>query len=152
MPFRFPLEAVLHYRKSLEHQQELRLRAANQQVARVRRLLELAGERIRQVNAAQARELAAGTTFAEVRFALAAEAFLEGQRQTLERELHRLEALRTQQQRVYQRARRERETFENLRDREKREYERNQARREQRALDDLFLLRQYGLREDRQRC
>jgi len=146
MPFRFPLEAVLHYRRSLEHQQELRLRAANQQVAHVRRLIEQAGERIRQARATQARELAAGTTFAEVRFALAAEAFLEGQRQTLERELYRLETLRSQQQRIYQQARRDRETFESLRDREKREYERERARREQRALDNLFLLRQFGQR------
>jgi flagellar export protein FliJ len=150
MPFRFPLEAVLHYRRSLEHQQELRLRTANQQVGRVRRLIELAEERIRQAHAAQARELAAGTTFAEVRFALAAEAFLEGQRQTLERELHRLETLRNQQQRIFQQARRDRETFESLRDRQKREYDRDQARREQRNLDDLFLLRRYSPQPDAQ--
>ena len=40
MPFHFPLQAVLHYRQSVEHQQELRLRAANQQVVRVQHLIE----------------------------------------------------------------------------------------------------------------
>ena len=40
MAFHFPLQAVYQFRKSLEHQQELRLRAANQQVAKVHHLLE----------------------------------------------------------------------------------------------------------------
>jgi len=146
MPYRFSLEAVLHFRKSVEHQQELRLRAANQQVARVRRWIEQVDEKIQQAQAASARELAAGTTFAEVRFALAAEASLVTQRQTLEREWLKLETLRSQQQRIFQQARRERETFESLRNRQQREYERDQARREQRALDDLFLLRRYAER------
>jgi flagellar export protein FliJ len=142
MAFRFPLEAVFHFRKSVEHQQELRLRTANQQVARVRHLLDQTDERIRQIQTRQSQELAAGTTAAEMRFALEREAGLRLQRQNVERELLRLENLRDQQQRIFRQTRRERETFESLRDQQRREYERAAARREQRELDDLFLQRQ----------
>jgi flagellar export protein FliJ len=146
MPFRFPLEAVLHFRKGIEHQQELRLRAANQQVIRVRHAIEQLDGKVQQAHAASARELAAGTTAAEIGFALAAQALLSSQRQSLEQELARLEGLRNQQQRLYQQARRQRETFESLRSHQEREYKRHEARREQRTLDDLFLLRRHPVR------
>jgi flagellar export protein FliJ len=146
MAFRFPLEAVFHFRQSMEHQQELRLRAANQQVARARHLLEQLDRRIQEMRASRSRELSAGTTAAELRFGEQCEAAFEQQRQQRERELLRLEALRDQQQKIFRQARRERETFESLRNRQLAEYRRDRVRREQRQLDDLFLLRQAYLR------
>lgn len=146
MAFRFPLAAVFHFRKSVEHQQELRLRAANQQVARVRHLIGQLDERISQMQTHQSQELGAGTTAAELRFTLLCETAVWQQRQDVERELLRLQHLRDQQQRIFQQARRERETFESLHDHQLREYERAESRREQRQLDDLFLLRQAYLR------
>jgi flagellar export protein FliJ len=146
MAFRFPLQAVFHLRQSLEHQQELRLRAANQQVAKVRQLLEQLDERIQHMQARESQELGVGTTSAELRFALSCDAALHQQRQEVEREMSRLQNLRDQQQRIFQQARRERETFESLRDHQRREYARDSGRREQRQIDDLFLLRQAYLR------
>lgn len=146
MAFHFPLHAVFHFRQSVEHQQELRLRAANQQVARVRHLLDQLDERIRQAQIRESQELSAGTTSAELRFTLGAEAALLQQRQDGERELSRWQSLRDQQQKIFQQARRDRETFESLRNHQFREYQRDAARREQRQLDDLFLLRQAYLR------
>ena len=146
MPFHFPLQAVFHFRQSVEHQQELRLRAANQQVARVRHLLDQIDERIQQAHTRQSQALVVGTTSAELRFTLLGEAALHQQHQEVERELTRWQNLRDQQQRIFQQARRERETFESLRNHQLREYERDAARREQRQLDDLFLLRQAYLR------
>lgn len=146
MAFHFPLQAVFHFRQSVEHQQELRLRTANQQVARIRHLLDQIDERIRQVRIRQSQELGVGTTSAEMRFTLGFEALLHQQRQEAERELLRWQNLRDHQQRIFQQARRERETFESLRNHQLREYQRNAARREQRQLDDLFLLRQAYLR------
>jgi flagellar export protein FliJ len=146
MPFRFPLEAVFHLRQSVEHQQELRLRTANQQVARLRHLIEQLDARIWQTQGLLSRDIAAGTTAAEIRFILATEAFLHEHRHSVERELSRLEHLRDQQQRVFQQARRERETFESLHDQQLRQYQREAARSEQRRLDDLFLLRRAYLR------
>jgi flagellar export protein FliJ len=146
MPFRFPLQAVFHFRQSVEHQQELRLRTANQQVARARRVVEQFDERIRQMQSQQTHELGVGTTSAELRFALTGEAALRLQRQDTERDLVRWQNLRDQQQKIFQQARRERETFESLRNHQLRDYERAAARREQRLLDDLFLLRQSYLK------
>jgi flagellar export protein FliJ len=146
MPFRFPLEAVLHFRKSVEHQQELRLRAANNQVARARHWIGQIDDRIRRMQATHVRELADGTTSAEIRFSVATQDSLLAQRQIIEKELFRLESLRKQQQRIFEQARRERETFESLRDRQLREYQREQARNEQHVLDDLFLMRRTLMR------
>jgi len=146
MAFRFALEAVFHFRQSMEHQQELRLRAANQQVARVRHLLEQLAQRIEQMRICQSQELQAGTTAAELRFVLLSEAVLHQRRLEIERELVHAQALRDQQQKIFRQARRERETFESLRNRQLREYERNRVREEQRQLDDLFLLRQAYLK------
>jgi flagellar export protein FliJ len=148
MAFHFPLEAVLHFRKSLEHQQELRLRAANQQVARARHLIEQLDHAISRLRNREAQALGAGTSAAELRFGLEREAELRQHRHNLESELARLETQRDQQQKLFRQARRERETFESLRDHQLREYERNSARRQQRELDALFLLRQaYLLRQ-----
>jgi flagellar export protein FliJ len=146
MAFHFPLQAVFHFRQSVEHQQELRLRAANQQVARVRHALDQIDDRIQQVQVRASHELGVGTTSAEVRFALSSEASLRQQRVDIERELTRWGNLRDQQQKIFQEARRERETFESLRDRQLRQYQREGARRDQRQVDDLFLSRQAYLR------
>lgn len=150
MAFRFPLQALLHLRQSLEHQQELRLRAANQQVARVRHALEQLDGRIRQTQTLYAQYLASGTTGAELSFLQTTEGLLHAQRQEVEHELLRCQHVRDQQERVFRQARRERETFESLRDDQLRNYERDQARREQRHLDDLFLMRKTYLAAEAQ--
>lgn len=141
MPFRFPLESVLHYRRSVEHQQEMLLRLANQHVARMRHLLEQIDRRIADGRGRQSVQLGPGMTAAELHFSLACEAALERQRELTAQDLAHLEALRARQQSVFRQARRERETFESLREREREQYERRASRREQRELDDLFLLR-----------
>jgi flagellar export protein FliJ len=151
MAFHFALESILHFRQSAEHQQELRLRAFNQQVGRVRHMIELIENRIRQIHTRQSQELGAGTTAAELRFALACEKGLLQQRQALFHELKRVETLRDEQQKIFFQLRRERETIESLRERQQREYERNVRRCEQRAADDAFLLRQSFLRQSRRR-
>jgi len=141
MAFRFPLQAVFHLRQSVEHQQESRLRAANQQVTKVRHLIDGVDTRIREIQISSARELATGTTAAELYFAHVTESSLQAQRVDLLRELSRVQHLRDQQQQIFQQARRERETFESLRNQQMQVYQRQQARREQRQLDDSFLSR-----------
>jgi flagellar export protein FliJ len=149
MAFRFPLAALLHFRQSVEHQQELRLRAANQHVARIRHLIEQIEQHIRETESHRSQQLGAGTNAVELHFSLFRESSLREQIPQLQQELARFRTLRDQQQRIYQQARREREILENLRDRQQQEYERDATRREQRELDDLFLLRQAYLRQSR---
>jgi len=146
MPFTFPLQAVLHLRQSLEHQQELRLRAANQQVARVRHLLEQIDLHREQLQLLQGNDLTAGTTAAEMRFGLVCDGEILRHRRELEQQLLRLQQLRDQQREIFQQARRARETLESVRNRQLFLYRKQAARREQRNMDDLFLLRRYYLR------
>jgi|SRR5579863_2802131 len=141
MPFHFPLQTVLHYHESLEHQQELRLRAANQQVARVRRIIDHLGARMQDLHDSRARELATGTTAAEVRFHELRKSAFERQRHELECELQRLQTLRDEQQKLFVEARRRAETLAGLSEAQRRAYERRSDRREQRRLDEAFLLR-----------
>ena len=145
MPFQFSLQAVLHLRQGIEHQQELRLRTANQQVAKVRHLIELTDERIRMDQRQYEEALSSGTTSAELRFWGMGVESLRTQRQRMEAELKRLQTLRDQQERVFQQARRDRETIASLRDGQLLEYKQSMARREQRQADDLFLLRRFHL-------
>jgi flagellar export protein FliJ len=146
MAFHFPLHAVLHFRESLERQQELRLRAANQQVARVRHLIEQLDARRQELHSAQAKTLSTGITAVELQFELLCETEMLRHRRELEQQLARLEQLREQQREVFQQARRVRETLEAVRDQHVRRYKKEAARREQRGLDDLFLLRRVYLR------
>jgi len=141
MPFHFSLQAVLHLYQSLEHQQELRLRAANQQVARVRHMIEQLDTVKQQNRARQAQELQAGITSAELEFARNMASALMKRRGELEVELVRAQQLRDEQQRNFHIARRRRETLSSLRETKLRQYQREAARRDQRQADDAFLLR-----------
>jgi flagellar export protein FliJ len=141
MPFHFSLQAVLHLYQSLEHQQELRLRVANQQVARVRHMIEQLDTVKQQNRARQAQELQAGITSAELEFARNMASALMKRRGELEVELVRAQQLRDEQQRNFHIARRRRETLSSLRETKLRQYQREAARRDQRQADDAFLLR-----------
>ena len=142
MAFYFSLQTILHLRQSLEHQQELRLRTANQQVAKVRHLLEQLDQRIGGARKQQQESLMAGTTSSELRFSLAVETSLQRLRSDLLRELARLETLRDQQQTILQQARQEREVLDSLRNRKLQQYVLDTLRREQRSLDEIFVMRQ----------
>lgn len=142
MSFRFPLQAVLHLLQSIEHQQEIRLQAANQEVRRIARLIEQLDSSIRECRQQSARDVEAGTSAAGIRFALEVESSLNAKRQNLELELLRVTRIRDQQQQAFHKARLERETFETLRTAQFREYRRHQERRDQKLLDELFLLQQ----------
>jgi flagellar export protein FliJ len=146
MHFHFPLQAVLHYRQSIEHQQELRLRAANQQVVRVQHLIEQTDLRSKELRSMEIKELNSGTTAAELQFGLLCETSLLRQRRELEQQLTRMQQLRNQQRDIFQQARRGRETLESVRDQQLLLYKKDAARREQRSLDDLFLMRREYLR------
>lgn len=146
MPFDFSLQAVLHLRESIEHQQEIKLRAANQQVARVRHLIAQLEARSQQLYSRRAAGLNTGMAAAELRFELLCEGELARHRKELEREVLRLEHLRDQQREIYQQSRRARQTLESLRDQQLALYRKQAARREQRKQDDSFLMRREYLR------
>jgi flagellar export protein FliJ len=141
MSFHFPLDAVLHFRRSLEHQQELKLRAANQNVARVRHAIEQLDDRRQESFAVRSKRLTDGTTAAELRFDLQCEAQLLRRRRDAEQQLAALEQARDQQRKIFYQARMARETLEAVRHRQLSLHKKDTLRREQRSLDDLFLMR-----------
>ncbi len=146
MAFHFPLQALLHFRESIEHQQELRLRAANQLVLRVRHLIDGAEQRRQELQCAQLQELGAGTTAAELRFGSQCLAELQRHRHELEQQLAAAQQACRQQREIFQQAKQARETLEGVRDRQLLLYRKEALRREQRNLDDLYLLRREYLR------
>jgi flagellar export protein FliJ len=129
MPFHFSLQPVLHLRESLEHQQELRLRAANQQVARVRHLIEVAEQRRQERHSSQLKELGAGTTAAELRFGLHCDAELERYRRELEQHLAVTQRACEKQRELFQQAKQAREMLASVGDQKILIYEKESRRR-----------------------
>jgi len=146
MGFHFPFEALYRLRQSVEHQQELRLRAANQQVAKVRHAIEQLTEQSHRLQMESSEYLASGTTAAEIRFALHSINVLALRHHELEQLLARASSMRDQQKNLFRQARLERETLEILREQQLQQYRRTQLRRQQQRLDDLFLLRRSYLK------
>lgn len=146
MGFDFAFQTLYRLRQSVEHQQELRLRAANHQVAKVRHAIDQIHKQLQQLQNVSAHHLDAGMTSAEIRFALRAMDSLTARDHDLQRILSHASTIRDQQEKIFRQARRERETLEILREQQLKEFKRLQIRREQRTLDDLFLLRRTCLK------
>jgi flagellar export protein FliJ len=149
MPFRFPLETLLRFRRSIERQQELRLLEAYQRVAALRQEIEELSQRKAGLAEQERRDLAEGVSGAQLHFHILLRSLLARQREALERELVRCEELRRQRHLEFQRARQQREAVTALRDSQLRAYAQLQSRSEQRRLDDLFLLRREFLRRQK---
>jgi len=146
MAFRFV--ALLKLRKSLEHQQELRLRAANQWVARVRELMRLSETSMAALARTQAASLDAGTAAAELHFLSGHAAACEVRWRELSQQLGQAENVRDQQRQVLFRIREQREMLESLKIGEDHERLRRASRQDQSQMDEAFLLRQHRRKEN----
>lgn len=141
MAFRFSLQTVLQFRRSVEHQEEIRLRAIHQALRKVRHQIEQIAAAICQESELSRNEIEGGTTGAEIQFHAETHSALMEQQRRYQCELLRLAKICEQQQVVFNQARKQRETLESLRDRLLRDYETESRRREQRTIDELFLMR-----------
>lgn len=143
MPFQFSLQPVLTLRASYERIERLRLLQTAAAIVRAQNEIAAAVRESEQARQSLREQLASGSSGVEIQF----EAAREGARANYRRALiARLAGLRRKyeaQQAIYRRAKQKREILENLRDQQFQEYRLEQARREQRTLDELFLLR-YG--------
>jgi len=148
MAFRFPLQSLLRFRQSLEHHEQMLLQAANQKVSEVRRKIDSLEQCQNRRSDLQRQGLSAGLSGAELQFDTLCNAALEDYRHVLENELVQLEKLRDKQEEVFRRARMQREILESIRDVQLRAYQAEKNRREQRSLDDLFLMRREFLRRE----
>jgi flagellar export protein FliJ len=146
MAFRFTLHALLRFRQSVERQQQLLLQEANHQVALVRREIEVLDGHLGAIAAHDAGELENGVRAAELQFQLLCRAILLGHRRQLETTLAQREEVRISRSQAFHEARRQREAVETLRQLQWQAYQQGQKRKEQRYLDELFLLRRAFLR------
>jgi flagellar FliJ protein len=146
MTFRFSLQALLRFRKSMEHQQELLLQEANHQVARVRHEIESVDQCMAEMTAREARELDSGVSAAELQFEGLCRSVLLEHRRQLEKALAEREEIRVRRSQAFHQARQQREVVDTLRQNQLQTYRQQEKRAEQRYLDELFLLRREFLR------
>jgi flagellar export protein FliJ len=143
MAFHFSLETLLRYRRSIERQRELRLFRAAQEVQAIAQEIGTVNGAIAAIHESQAH----AATGAQLQFDLIRGSVLRGRRRGLEADLLRKQAAKVRCEKEFQSAHRDREAVEVLREEQLQDYRPEEDRREQRRLDDIFLLRrEYLLR------
>lgn len=147
MSFRFPLETLLRFRRSLEQQEERKLELANQRVASVKRQIEALDMEAAERVGRSLRDLTAGSYASELHFDLHCREVFAVKRTELERHLAQAEKHHDECRTSYQQARTRSEAVDTLRVQQFEDYQRDQQRRDQRRLDDQFLLRREYLRK-----
>lgn len=141
MTFHFSLAPLLRLRRSLEHQSELALQAASLELARAQQELR-EGEACLQGSRRAARQtLQRGSHGAEMQFEAGCERVLRDYCEALRNQMVALQATRDQRTAEFQQAHGERETLESLREHEFETFRAQELRREQRELDEAYLLR-----------
>jgi len=146
MAFHFPLDTLLRYRRSLEHQEKLRFQEALRQVAAVQSQIGTADQQLRALAETQSGQLSAGLTSAELHFHALCRNVLQRRREELQRELAEKQRLCELGRRHFLEAQRQREIVETLRRRQFQLYRQKETRVEQARLDEMFLLRRELLR------
>ena len=140
MPFRSRLESLRKLRRSAEHQQELLLLEVNQRIATLEFAIgeiQMAKKSIRNRPAYATKTLIAGS---ELHFDESCIFALGTRERLLKIQLAKEMRNREVRQQTFYQARREREAVETLLNHQREVYAREEARRQQRGIDDLFLL------------
>ncbi|HZQ67109.1 MAG TPA: flagellar export protein FliJ [Terriglobales bacterium] len=146
MPFRFTLQAILRLKESQERQQQILLEQANARVQQCKLQIEALERQRRTIEEETQRGLGNGMTAAEVQFSGLGRSTLAARRKRIEQELSCLQQAREECFQTYHRIHREREVLDTLRCSQLRSYQIEHNRREQRRIDDLFLLRREHIR------
>lgn len=141
MPFQFSLAAVLRYRENIEDLEYLTLEKRQQEVILLEREIQQVEKAWSEAEKKRSFELAAGLCAADLQSAYDYQIALEQQRDALRAQLQEARRKWREQMQVYQGARRRREMLEKLRSQQGEQYGREQAKREQNAMDEIFLSR-----------
>ena len=141
MSFRFSLEAVLQFRKSLEESEELVLHKIDQEMAGVRLELEQLAARQQSFREQKSGELAHGLPAIHLQEMCEQEQQLVEAVKARQALLQELENKRLAQMARYRAARQNREVLSEIRQQKHHSYLQEQLRQEQKMLDDLFLTR-----------
>lgn len=141
MAFEFTLDPVLRLRKSYERLERLRLLAIAAMIVRTREEIAAAERGETKLAIARRESLARGLLAAEIQTELALEKARGRARAALLERLGSLQNLQVKQSRAFSLARTKREILERLRETKLHEFRVLEGRREQRRLDELYLLR-----------
>jgi flagellar export protein FliJ len=141
MTFRFRLDGVLRFRKSVEQSEEAVLYRIGREIIAVERelqQLEISQDRFREQ---REQELTRTLPAVYLREIAERELLLQTAADGLRSRLQQLETQRLQQLAIYQTAHQNCEVLNALREQQRRADQMEQRRREQKVLDDLFLIR-----------
>jgi len=141
MAFVFSLKTLLRLRELREASALQTLRSLASEVAAVRaeiEALQTAGE---EQQRGVCRDSLQGVSGADLHMHLRRQTVFRERREVLVQKLKELEKAREAQQAIYMKARQEREALSTLREQQLAAYEEERSRREQRQIDDLFLVR-----------
>lgn len=141
MAFRFSLESFYQLRKSIEHQQWLKLASASQAVTRARQRLVQLDEQFLAAQRVLRAELASANLVPALHLGIAAQ---ENYRRTRHEALVALrdtETTRNRELQKYAEFRQKREILSSLRASREKIYRREAERRRQQAVDELHLIR-----------
>lgn len=141
MPFRFKLDAVLHFREGVERTEEAALHRIVQEIADVERQLQ--EKDLRQLHLREQREhdLVQKLPAVHLMEIVEQEEMLNKTVDDLRLRLQQLHTQRIEQLAVYQAAHQDRQVLSELREQQQRAYILDQNRQEQKMLDDIFLAR-----------
>jgi len=141
MPFRFSLEAVLSYRKNVEHAEELTLNEILRQIAAAHQQLQQLQSDHRSLREQRDRNLTKAQPAVYLQELAEKEQYIERVIETVQAQLRELDAKRESQLAVLRAAQQDREVLDEVRKQKHDAYQLEQNRREQKTLDDLFLSR-----------
>jgi flagellar export protein FliJ len=141
MSFHFSLAAVLRYRESIEQREYFALERTQQQIVRTEALIRQTEQNCFEAEQARVAELAKGTRAAYVKTAYDHRTILEQQLEFQQAFLQELKLKWRLQLASYDQARQSRETLDKLREKQLDAFRRDQVKREQSAMDDIFLSR-----------
>jgi flagellar export protein FliJ len=146
MKFRFPLETVLRFRKSLEKREWLALQAIAQRLQRTREETSRLEAERKTGRALVQDEMRKGLAGSALHFVCACDAVSARELQHKLNELVTFQQEYNKQQQVFLNARQQREVIEQLRHQEYQRFLRESARREQAEADEMYLIKRQVLR------
>lgn len=141
MPFRFSLESILSFRKNVEHAEELSLNKILQEIASAQQEMQRLQKEHQMFRAQRDRDLSKGLPAAYLQELTEKEQYLENAVEVIGARLKDLDNQRMTQLAILRAAQQNREVLDEMRKEKHATYQREQSRREQKALDDLFLAR-----------
>lgn len=141
MLFQFSLAAVLRMRESVEDREKLNLQRIQAEITKVSQYIDDLTACIAEARTAQELAMRQPTPAGHLQtFQWEAQATAE-KRALLQKQLTSLEKKRVDQMKIYEAAHRDREALTAIYERQRRTWELDHARRDQKQLDDLTIMR-----------